>query len=236
MKFHINILELKAAFLTLQCFCRNRRNIHVKLMMDNTTAIACVNKFGSVKPKLMENTAELYQWTLRRNIRLCAGHVPGKKNVIADRESRTHNLDIEWRLKPKWFKYLTEQHGTPEIDLFASRLNKQLPKYVAWRPDPKAVAIDAFSLSWSDSYVYLFPPFSLLTKVLRKVGEEGVDALLVYPEWETQPWFPRLHKMMVGTPTKLPWDALELPQAPGRVHGLKARLNLRACRVLGTLI
>ena len=33
---------------------------------------------------------------------------------------------------------------TPEIDLFASRLNKQLPQYCAYRPDPDAKFIDAF--------------------------------------------------------------------------------------------
>ena len=32
-------------------------------------------------------------------------YVPGVENTLADRESRTQNLDAEWKLKPKWFKY-----------------------------------------------------------------------------------------------------------------------------------
>ncbi len=236
MKLHINILELKAAFLTLQTFCRFKQNIHVKLMIDNTTAIACVNKFGSVKPLLMAQTVELYNWAIQKNLILSAAHVPGKQNVVADRESRTRNLDIEWRLKDKWFKYITEQLGTPEIDLFASRINKQLPKYVSWKPDPFAIAIDAFSMSWSNAYLYIFPPFSLMTRVLGKIVADKADVLLVFPDWQTQPWWARLRKLLVGTPIDLPWSCLELPQVPGQGHALKGRLHLKACRVLGTRI
>ena len=36
----------------------------------------------------------------------------------------------------------------PKIDLFASRLNKQLATYYAWRPDPEAAATDAFMQQW----------------------------------------------------------------------------------------
>ncbi|MCP3933068.1 MAG: hypothetical protein GY705_28695 [Bacteroidetes bacterium] len=229
-------MELKAAFLTLQSFARFKRDIHVKMMIDNTTAIACINKFGSVKPLLMAQTTELYQWALDRNLYLSAAHVPGKKNVIADRESRTQNLDIEWKLKEKWFKYLTEQLGIPKIDLFASRLNKQLPIYVAWRPDPCAIAIDAFSISWSDTYGYVFPPFSLMTRVLGKVVADKAKVLLIYPDWQMQPWWARLQKLLVGVPISLPWSSLELPQVPGRVHPLKARLHLKACMVSGMKI
>ena len=39
---------------------------------------------------------------------------------------------------------------TPDIDLFASHINHQFPKYVSLRPDPEAFAIDAFSLDWSN--------------------------------------------------------------------------------------
>ena len=38
--------------------------------------------------------------------------------------------------------------GKCDIDfVFASRLNKQLPIYVSWHPDPGASFIDAFSMS-----------------------------------------------------------------------------------------
>ncbi len=231
MKDHINVLELKAAFLTLQSFCSAMSNVYIKLMLDNTTAIACINKFGSVKPLLMAHTQCLYSWVLQRNIRLIAGHVPGKKNVRADKESRTHNYDIEWSLKKKWFDWIVKQFGRPDIDLFASRINKQLDTYAAWRPDPHAKYIDAFSISWSNIYGYLFPPFSVMSRVVRKLEADRATAILLFPEWTTQPWLPRLRRLIVGEPILLPWDALILPQCPGESHPLKAKLNLRAVKV-----
>ena len=38
----------------------------------------------------------------------------------------------------------------PEIDLFATNINKQFGKYAAFRPDPGATYIAAFSIDWSD--------------------------------------------------------------------------------------
>ncbi|MCP3929301.1 MAG: hypothetical protein GY705_09400 [Bacteroidetes bacterium] len=228
---HINILELKAAFLTLQSFCRDKMHLHVKLMLDNTTAIACINKFGSVKPKLMAMTQTLYQWVLMRDIRLTAGHVPGVKNVLADKESRTHNYDIEWSLKKNWFDWLVDQFGKPDVDLFASRINKKLDKYVAWRPDPNAICIDAFTMSWSNIYSYIFPPFSVMTRVVKKLEMDGGEGILIFPEWDTQAWFPRLKRLIVGEIKPLPWDALTLPQKPGEKHPLRAKLRLRAAKV-----
>ena len=64
---------------------------------------------------------------------------------------------------------LTQMEFTPEIDLFASRLNAQFTRYVAYRPDPGAVAIDAFSLDWSTLKFYAFPPFSVIPAVLKKI-------------------------------------------------------------------
>ncbi len=54
--------ELKAVFLTLQTFCKDKHDIHVKTMLDHKTTIACSNKFGSVKAKLMFCTQILYEW------------------------------------------------------------------------------------------------------------------------------------------------------------------------------
>ena len=44
---NINVLELKAALLALKSFAREKANIPVRLMMDNTTAVACVSKMGT---------------------------------------------------------------------------------------------------------------------------------------------------------------------------------------------
>ena len=58
---------------------------------------------------------------------------------------------------------------TPELDLFASRLNAKRDKFVSWHPEAGAVSYDAFALSWTDLNCYAFPPFSVLPHVLAKI-------------------------------------------------------------------
>ena len=56
---------------------------------------------------------------------------------------------------------LCELFGTPEIDLFASRLNAKLSVYCSFQADPFSTYVDAFSIDWGRfSLSYLFPPFS----------------------------------------------------------------------------
>ena len=45
-KNHINYLELKAAFLGLQIFAAKLKDQHIRLIMDNTTAVAYLNHKG----------------------------------------------------------------------------------------------------------------------------------------------------------------------------------------------
>ena len=44
---HINLLELKAAYLALQCFLKEKKSVSVLIRMDNQTAISYVNRMGS---------------------------------------------------------------------------------------------------------------------------------------------------------------------------------------------
>ncbi len=59
--YHINFLELKAAFLALQCFVNKRAFIHVLISLDNTSAIAYINRQGGTKsPKLCDLSLEMW--------------------------------------------------------------------------------------------------------------------------------------------------------------------------------
>ena len=56
----------------------------------------------------------------------------------------------------------------PDVDLFASRLNKQLDRFVSFKPDSEAIDIDAFSISWTNLKFYAFSPFSCISRCLQK--------------------------------------------------------------------
>ena len=85
-------------------------------------------------------------WCLERHNFVSAVHIPGSTNIEAECESRVDRHEIEWRLDERVFQSIVRKLGGCDVDLFASRVNAQLKSYVSWRPDPDAMAVDAFAL------------------------------------------------------------------------------------------
>ena len=222
--FQRNILNRS----TLLCSKANNR-----LRIDNTTAVACIEKCSSTKETLLGLTEDIFNWAYERNVTLSAVHIPGIDNIDADRASRDANIDTEWMIKPKIFASLYTIFSKPSIDLFACRINAQLPKYVSWRPDPNAYDTDAFTMPWTNDYFYAFPPFSVIGRSLQKIQQEGASGLMVLPLWPTRTWFPRALQMLTATPRLLPQHSLTLPQDPQRQHPLSHKLILVAMELSG---
>ena len=64
---HINYLELMAGTLAVRTFAKHKRNIHVRLRMDNQTAIFYVNRMGGTRVQsLVQPPCQLWQWCLQR--------------------------------------------------------------------------------------------------------------------------------------------------------------------------
>ncbi|KZR97528.1 Uncharacterized protein APZ42_007543, partial [Daphnia magna] len=85
---HINELELLGALYALQTFTRESRSISVHLFLDNSTAVAYVNKCGGTRSRTLSAiTSKIVEWCESRNISVLASHLPGVLNSIADRES-----------------------------------------------------------------------------------------------------------------------------------------------------
>lgn len=189
---HINILELKAALLTIKALAAEMQNAHIQIFMDNTVAISYVNKFGGKMSALHSIAKEIWCWAKDRNLWISAVHVPGVENNEADDLSRKTNDDTEWMLNPIYFQSLKAVVGDMDIDMFASRINCQLPQYVSYTPDAQAIAVDAMSLLWTDinKVYYLFPPFSIISRCIQKIVKDRVEtAILIAPLWPTQVWF-----------------------------------------------
>ena len=85
-ELHINCLELMAAFLAFKCYFKERRSIHVLLKVDNTAAVASINKMGgTASPALNSLNKEFWLWCMKRDISVQAQHLAGS---TADAESR----------------------------------------------------------------------------------------------------------------------------------------------------
>ena len=75
---------------------------------------------------------KIWLWCINNKTSLTAIHIPGIHNTIADKLSRKFIDNVEWSHDAAIFAQLCSISGTPDIDLFASRLNNKLPTYFSW--------------------------------------------------------------------------------------------------------
>jgi len=234
-KLHINVLELMAVLNSLQSCATQKATSHIRIMTDNTTTMQCINNQGSARSIQCNAVAlSIWNWIISNGTWVSAAHIPGVDNVEADKASREFNDTLEWSLNVTIFDKIIENFGAPDIDLFASRLNNKIDRYCAWRPDPHAQHIDAFTIEWSNEYSYIFPPFSMIGPILAKLREERARAILICPWWPTQPWVSTLASMLVATPRCFPLQRRTLTLAHDTTpHALVGRLTLLGCKLSG---
>ena len=185
------------------------------IQVDNMTALSYLLKIGGKKnTELMQISKE--EFLLGQGITITARHLPRNLNCKADWESRNQRYSSGWKLCTLIFSKICQILGKkPEIDLFASRLSNQLPSYYSWKSYPNSLGTGALQQKRYHKSLYVFPPFALIHKVLKKVGEEKVPSLIiVIPTWQTQKWYPDLLRLSVRNPIILPLkeDLLKGPQ------------------------
>ena len=73
--------------------------------------------------------------------------------------------------------------------MIASRLNYKIDRYIAWKPDPLAIAVDAFTVFWGNDFNYIFPPFSVIGQVLQKIDTDCAKAITIAPLSGADPGF-----------------------------------------------
>ena len=152
------------------------------MRLDNSTAVAYINKKGGMVSKYCNDLAfDIWSWEVKKDIWLSASHVPGVENNIADLKSRYFYDNKEWSLNPYIIEKVCEKFGKPEIDLFATRLNAKCELYVSFKPNPNAFAVDAFTQNWNDIKGYAFPPFSLIGRILAKIKREEASITVIVP-------------------------------------------------------
>ena len=233
---HINVLELQAVYFALQSLFNDKHDIHIHVLVDNTTAVAYIREQGGSRSlECNAMVRQIWMWAYKRNIWLSVSHIPGISNQKADFESRHFRQENEWMLDQKVFQAaISKLQFLPEIDLFATRNNCQLSKYVSWRPEPESHAVDAFSISWAGMKLYCFPPFSVIPAVLQKMVMDKSVGILVMPNWPTQPYYATAMKMLLACPLFIPKrkTLLQLP-AKTDVHKIWDKLDLLICLLSG---
>lgn len=235
---HINCLELKAILFTLKSLCNDCNDSHIRVFTDNTCAVSYITNFGGCRSMECNKVAkDIWLWALHKNNWITIAHLPGKANISADYQSRNVNPDCEWKLNPDIFSQVKIKLSfSPNIDLFASRLNYQLQPYVSFKSDPQSMAIDAFSMiTWAKWKFYAFPPFAVIHLVLKKIIQDRASGIIIVPNWPTQSWYPTLCKLLICPPYCLrrSRDLLLSTTAQQETHPLHKKLDLLACLVSG---
>ena len=198
-ELHINVLELRAIYFGLQSLCSNIRNTSLKVLTDNTTAVHSVNNMSSCKSLICDlEVRKIWEWATMRNNFITAAHIPGILNVEADAESRNSETTTKWKLNEALFRSILHHFRcSPSVDLFVSRINTQLPRFFAYRPDPNAEVINAFTVNWNKVDFYCFPPFSCIGKVIQKIISDKASGILIVPSWPNQYWYASLIDLLV---------------------------------------
>ena len=227
-----------AIYYALMSFKTYVKGNHVRVLSDNTTAIAVINNMGTIRSTECNIVAQdIWNFCRSYDIWITCAHIPGVFNVESDKESRKEYKQAEWMLnRAHYHNAIKKFKFSPEIDCFATRINCQHPVYASFKPDPYAKFIDAFSIHWGTFKCYLFPPFSVIARVLQKLRIDKTTALCVLPHWPTQAWWPQMIKMLVKPPLILKPNMtnLILPSQPKEVHPLHQKLKLVVCLLSGT--
>jgi hypothetical protein len=204
-KLHINWLELKAVYLTVNHFLSQIKNQAVLIRSDNTTVVQYINTQGGTKsPQLCYLTWDLWNLVIQNNIHLQAAHIAGKMNILADQLSRTKILTIEWSLNREIVQTLFGLWGHPLIDLFASIHNRQTQIFCSWMPHTEALAVDALTISWEKMYAYAYPPICLIPRILQYMRQFHCQIILIAPQWPRRHWYADLLQFLIAYPIRLP--------------------------------
>ena len=198
--------QLKAVFLALKEFQDLCTSKIVLVATDNFTVVSYINKEGGMRSDpLCALLWRILTWCTRKQVTLKARHIPGRLNVVADKLSRLgQTIQTEWSLIPEVFQKLCSRWHRPQIDLFATRFNNELPLFVSPVPDPLATAVDALS-AMGGLDAYAFPPAVILGKVVEKLQDSPCNRIiLIAPGWPNKPWFWDLVTMSSQIPLSLP--------------------------------
>ena len=166
----INVRELLAVEKGLHHFAPQLVDSTVAVFVDNSTAIAYLRNQGGTRSPLLNSIAQsILRWSELIPVSLAPQFIKGKDNVLADSLSRPNQvLGAEWTLKREVFLDLWKR-WLVMLDLFATSLNHQNSLYFSPYRDPQALGTDAFLQNWDGYQVFAFPPWSLISRVLKKL-------------------------------------------------------------------
>jgi hypothetical protein len=166
----------------------------ILIRSDNSAAVFNTNRKRACL-SLLEPLRKLLNYVAHKRIHVEARHIPGVNNSKADRLSRICPSG-DYSIKDEVLKpALKKMRFQMTADLFASKGNAKSRIFCSLGQTKRALAVDALTISWRGMKPLLHPPIPLLSRVLRKVEEEEIEAAVLAPLWHGQVWSPVLERL-----------------------------------------
>jgi len=175
-KRHNNVKELLAAEFALVHFVEKWKwkEISILIKTDNMTSMSYINRMGGRIPHFCRIAERIHLFAMeKKKLMVKAEWIAGEKNVDADRASRIQEDYKESQLNPVVFKVVNQWAGALQIDLFATKHNAQLDKFVSLRAHQDSYYFDALAHPFPARGGYANPPFILIPRVLQ--NKDGTD-------------------------------------------------------------
>ncbi len=136
--WHINCLEVCAVFLAAKTFTARNHDPPEDRQHDNS----CLHQQtgGNSVPRNEQDS----QRTMAMGHPPPSGTSSGCSQHNRERGIQSDERQVRLDARPESLSIYPNTNS-----LFASRLTTQLPKFSSWRPNPEAVAHDAFLQNWS---------------------------------------------------------------------------------------
>lgn len=189
----ISALEALAILRALESLSKEQadrlRGAKLSILCDNTAAVRAIQKTAARSKEINDIMRKIMPWLWNRGVRFEIAHIAGRDNTIPDELSRVKDEE-DWKLRENLF-YRAQLlfRLRVAIDRFASDRNHMVPRFNARWACPGVEAVNAFAQDWSRDINWVNPPFSLISKVLRLVWNQGAETVIVVPVWPQCEWY-----------------------------------------------
>ena len=147
-EFHINCLEILAAFLAVKTFLKSRRPS--RLPVDGQLDGGCICKqhgWGRLHTGNTDRQGSVDVVPPERH-HFVGPVPPGQGQHDSRQELREMKDHSDWLLNSEVFGMILHHFLSQNVNLFASHLTFQLPRFFSWRLNPVAEATDALQQNW----------------------------------------------------------------------------------------
>ena len=90
--------------------------------------------------------------------------------------------------------FLERRYGKFSLDAFANDYNCKCDRFCSLYHVPGSSGIDAFNFDWSNEFLLLVPPVSIIGRVLQHLLLCQAEGVLVVPCWPSAYYWPLLIK------------------------------------------